>query len=213
MINKRLRAGLRKMRKDDCRIGFSFGTIALITVCIVLLIIATFSQIQINFNIPENSMHTYLKFEYIPQIPIILFIAALLGECWALIVVLLYILMGLTSIFPVFALGGGLSYIFQYNFGYIFAYIFAVLITAKKLRNKPSILDFLIAVLYGVFTIHIIGIVYMTIISFLRHDSLDFITNWIYFQSISKILYDIVFGFIAVLLARGIRKILWVLLA
>ena len=153
-----------------------------------------------------------MKFEYIPRIPVVIFTSALLGECWGLIAILIYIIMGLTSIFPVFAMGGGLSYVFQYNFGYIFAYIFAVLISSKYLKSKQSTLNLIKAVIYGVLIVHAIGLVYMFIIALLRHDSFDFIKNWTYYQSISKLLYDIVFSFIAVFIAKVIRRILWLIM-
>ena len=212
MINKRVKEGIKKFHKPEARIKFGLGTLAVVCVCLAVLIIPTFTQIKISFNMPETTMGSYLKFEYIPQIPVVLFIAALLGEYWGLLTVILYIILGLTPLYPIFALGGGLSYVFQYNFGYIFAYIFAVIFVSKELKKSPSILNIILAVFYGVFSIHIIGIVYMTIISLLRHDSWEFIGQWIYFQSLSKILYDIVFGFIAVLVARGIRKVLWVIM-
>lgn len=212
MVNKRVKAEITKFHKENYKIRFCLGTIALVCICIVLIIIATFTQIKINFNIPENTLGTYLKFEYIPQIPVILFTAALLGECWGLIAVITYIILGLTPFFSVFALGGGMSYVFQYNFGYIFAYIFAVIAVSKLLKGRPSVIKMIQAVILGVLIIHIIGILYMTVIALLRHDSVDFIENWIYYQSVSKLLYDVVFSFIAVLIARGIRRILWVLM-
>ncbi len=212
MINKRVKAEIRKFHKPDMKIKFGLGTIAIVCVCLLLIIMATFTQIKISFNIPETGIGSYLKFEYIPQIPVILFIAALLGEYWGLFTVILYIILGLTPWMSVFALGGGMSYVFQYNFGYIFAFIFAVILCAKELKYKPSILNIVLAVLYGVFVIHLTGIIYMTIIALLRHDGWDFIGQWIYYQSISKILYDIVFSLIAVFIARGIRKLLWLIM-
>ena len=211
MLNKRITAEIKKFHKENFRIKFCLGTIALICVCVALLIIATFTQISVNLSHTENSLGNYLRFEYIPQIPIVLFIAALLGEAWGLASILIYILTGL-FIFPVFALGGGPSYIFQYNFGYIFAYIFSVLIVSKQLKGKPSTVNIIKAVIYGVLIIHLIGIIYMFIIALIRHDSFDFIKNWIYYQSLSKLLYDIVFGFIAVFLAKAIRRVLWIIM-
>ena len=212
MINKRLKAGIKKIHKPEERLRFCLGTLVLLACCVILLIIGTFTQIKINFNIPDNGILSYLKFEYIPQIPIVLFIAALLGEFWGLLAILIYIILGLTPWYPVFALGGGLSYIFQYNFGYIFAFIFAVFFTTQQLKRGNSILNILLSVLYGVCIIHVIGIFYMTIIALLRHDSWNFISNVIYFQSFAKILYDIVFSFLAILIAKGSRKLLWILM-
>ena len=213
MMNKRVKADIKKFRSENKRIKFCLGTLALVAMCVVLLIMATFTQIKINFNIPaEVGLGSYLKFEYIPQIPVVIFIATLLGECWGLLSVLIYIFLGLTPWYPVFALGGGLSYIFQYNFGYIFAYILAVLLTAKQLKKEHTILTMLSAVLVGVLSIHVVGTVYMAIIALIRHDSLDFVVNWIYYQSLSKILYDIVFGILALIIAKGCRKILWLIM-
>ena len=211
MVNKRLKAGIKKFHKSNPRIRFCLGTIALVTLSIMMLIIATFTQIKINFNIPESGIISYLKFEYIPQIPVVLFISAVLGECWGLLAVLLYILLGFCFL-PIFALGGGFSYVFQYNFGYIFGYLFAVLLVAKELKNGNTLLNILFAVFYGVFIIHLICIIYLSIIAILRHDGVDFIRNMIYFQSFSKILYDIVFGFIAILVAKGCKKLLWIIM-
>ena len=212
MVNKRIKAEIKKFHKENFRIKFCLGTVALICVCVALLIVSTFTQIAINFNSTEIYFGSHLKFEYIPQIPVVIFIAALLGECWGLIAVLTYIIMGLTPFFPIFAMGGGLSYVFQYNFGYIFAYIFAVLISSKYLKVKQSVLSIIKAVIYGVLIIHVIGLLYMFIIALFRHDSMEFIGNWIYYQSISKIFYDIIFGFIAIFIAKGIKRILWLIM-
>ena len=213
MIDKRFKAGIKKIHKPTQRIRFCLGTLVLVAFCVLLLIIGTFTQIKINFNLPDSGLSSYLKFEYIPQIPIVIFIAALLDEFWGLVAILIYIIMGLTPWYPVFALGGGMSYMFQYNFGYIFAFIFAVLLTTKQLKHGEGILNMIFAVLYGVCIIHIIGIVYMCIIALLRHDSFAFISNVIYYQSFAKILYDIVFSFLAILIARGSRKLLWVVMS
>ncbi len=212
MINKRIKAGIKKIHKPDDRIRFCLGTVVLVALCVMLLVIGTFTQIKINFNVPDTGIISYLKFEYIPQIPVVIFIAALLGEFWGLVSVLIYIILGLTPWYPVFGLGGGLSYVFQYNFGYIFAFIFAVFFTTKELKKGDSIIHLLLAVLIGVCAIHAIGIVYMTIVALIRHDSWNFISNMIYFQSFAKILYDIVFGFLAILIAKGSRKLLWILM-
>jgi biotin transporter BioY len=143
---------------------------------------------------------------------VVLFIAALLGDFWGLITILLYVIIGLFPQFPIFAMGGGLSYVLQYNFGYILAYIFAVIIAGKKFQKSDSITNVLLGILYGVLIIHIIGTMYMLIVALFQHASSDFILHWIYFQTISKILFDIAFGIIAVLIAKLFRKILWILI-
>ncbi len=210
MLNKRIKEGIKSLPNDNPQIRFCLGTVALMFFCITLLIIGTFTQITIDFGSQEN-INSYLRFEYIPQIPIVIFIAALLGEVWGLVTILFYIIAGLTPMFPYFGLGGGLSYIFQYNFGYIFAYIFAVILCTKELKRGHGIVNIIFAVLYAVLTIHLIGIVYLFIIALIRHDSMQFIGNLIYYQSLLKIIYDIVFGVIAIFLAKFIKKFLWII--
>ena len=210
MMNKRVKEGIKKFHTKNPRIKFCLGTLALVGICVMFLIIATFTQIK--FNMEDVGLDSYLKFEYIPQIPVVLFIAALLGECWGLLTILLYIGFGLTGIYPVFALGGGLSYVFQYNFGYILSFIFAVLLISKELKKGASFWNLILATLYGVFIIHIIGVLYLTIIALLNKDSSEMIINLIYYQSISRILYDIVLGFLAVLIAKGSRRLLWIIM-
>ena len=212
MMNKRVRAEIYKFKKDNPKIRFCLGTVALIAMCVMFLIISTFTQIKFDMNIPEIGMQSDFKFEYIPQIPVVLYIAALLGEMWALVAVLVYIIMGLTPCMPVFALGGGLSYFFQYSFGYILAYIPAVLFVSRELNNGKAFWHKITATLYGIAVIHVLGILYMIVVSMLRQDAFDAITNMIYYQSMNKIIYDIIIGFFAVLFARGCRKLLWIIM-
>lgn len=213
MINRRVKEEIKSFHVPDKKIKFCLGALALLSICILLLVISTFTQIKINFNSANTSTGSYLIFEYIPQIPAVLFIAGLLGESWGLACILIYLILGLTPWFSLFALGGGLGYIFQYNFGYIFAYIFAVILSTRELNKGNSIVNILFAVLFGVLSIHLIGAVYMIIAALIRHDNLDFIANWIYYQSLSKILYDIVFSTLALLLAKACRKILWLIMS
>ena len=211
MINKRFKAGYNKLRNNNLKMHFSFGSVTLMALCIFLLVMATFTQIKMNYH--DASVADYVKFEYIPQIPVVLFIGALLSEGWGLAAILCYIIMGLMPFCPIFALGGGPMYVFQYNFGYILGYIFSVVICTKELKNNPSFINFVKAVIYSVLIIHIIGTIYMLAAAFIKHDSLDFIWNWIYSQTIIKILFDIIFSFAAVALARGLKKFLWIIFA
>ena len=210
MMNKRIRVGIQKIKKPTVQIKFSLGTIALIAACLMLLVIATFTQIKLNFSL-QNSISS-LNFKYIPQIPAVIFISAFLGLRWGVFTVLLYVILGLTPYFPIYGLGGGLSYIFEYSFGYIVSFIFAAFICAKELKNENSIFRILTASLYGVFTIHLLGILYMTIIALLRHDSWSFIYDLIFYQSLSTILYDLVFSIIAIIIAKILKKLLWIII-
>ena len=120
-MNKRIIAGIQKIKKPSKQLKFGLGTIALIAISLLLIVIATFTQIKYDFILPPSSPISVFHLEYIPQIPVIIFIAALLGRKWGIFTVLLYIALGLSPKYPIFAMGGGMSYLLQYNFGYILA--------------------------------------------------------------------------------------------
>ncbi len=65
------------------------------------------------------------------------------------------------------------------------------------------------AVLVGVLTIHLIGVLYMLFIAGLRHEGSEFMLGWIAAQSGVKIIYDFVFSFAAVFVAKYAKIILW----
>jgi len=156
--------------------------------------------IDLFFNKNLISDDFIFSFFIIPQIPVVLLVCSVLGRKMALTSVILYILCGL-FLFPVFALGGGIRYIFEYGFGYILAYIPAVAL-AGKLLNKYSFLDMIKAVLCGVLVIHFIGIVYMIILALFKHAGSDFIAGWITYQSGLKIIYDLVISFLFILIGK-----------
>ena len=137
-----------------------------------------------------------------------MFIGGLLGRKYGIMSVLIYILLGLFVI-PVFALGGGPKYIFEYSFGYILAYIPAIFFAGSILKSGFTNRNIIHAVLVGVLTIHIIGILYMLFIAGIKHDGGAFMGGWILSQSGVKIIYDFIFSFAAVFVAKYAKIILW----
>ena len=208
---------IRVIKKQIEGIRLSFGSVLLVLCCTFLIILSTFIQININhFTIPsglfsgEHSglsdyVHTY---RLIPQIPVIMFVGAFLGRKYGIASILLYILLGLFVI-PVFALGGGPKYIFEYSFGYILAYIPAVFFAGSILKSGYTNRNMLHAVLVGVLTIHLIGVLYMLFISGLKHEGSEFMLGWICAQSGVKIIYDFILSFAAVFIAKYAKIILW----
>jgi len=141
---------------------------------------------------------------YIPQIPILMFVCSSLGKKSALTCVILYLLAGLTFL-PIFGMGGGLHYITEYSFGYLLAYIPAVVIAGQFLRKEYTFLTMLRAAISGVLIIHICGILYMMLIALLKQDGFEFISGWTGAQSGIKIIYDLVFGYVFVMLGKYIN--------
>lgn len=223
-MTKRIEKQLKKFKYENQPLRLNLGVLILIGICSFLIVIATFTQFDFNhFIIPADAfsysgqnfknpaiMAHFLKhYRYIPQIPIIMFIAAFLGRRFGITSVLLYIIVGLFFA-PVFALGGGLEYIFQYSFGYILAYIPAVFFAGSILKSGLTYINMAQASLVGIFTIHIVGILYMLFLATLQRENSALILGWISAQSGTKIIYDVLFSFIAMIIAKYAKKALWV---
>jgi biotin transporter BioY len=114
--------------------------------------------------------------------------------------------------FPIFALGGGVSYLFEYGFGYILAYLPAVFFAGTLLKGKTDYLRIPVISLVGVVTIHVLGILYMLFVSTLRHAPIELVTSWIASQSGIQMLYDIFFTILAIILGKQMRKLLWIVM-
>ena len=205
-------------------VKMTLGTVILTCLCVFLLIIATFTQFSFtHFIIPadflnyigsdsfnaETKQHFLKYYRYIPQIPVILFIAALLGKLFGVIAVFVYIAVGL-FVYPVFALGGGPKYVFDYNFGYIIAYIPAVFFAASILKNGFTIKNILQAALVAVLTIHLIGILYTLLIGTISQTANTLLLGWIIAQSGVKIVYDYMFSVLSILIAEWVKRFLWI---
>ncbi len=198
-------------------INFGVGTFMLVVFCAFLLVISTFLQLDVtHFIIPmdlfKGKTHGIDDFlytiKYIPQIPAALFAVGLLGRRYGSLSIVLYIMTGLFFL-PVFALGGGLHYITSYGFGYILAYLPAGIILGSVLKKDYSYKNVAKAVFFGVLTIHLIGIIYMTALAYFHHAGINFVTNWIASQSGIKIIYDFIFSYLIILFAKYARIILW----
>lgn len=223
-MTKRIERQLNKFRYQNQQLNLNLGVLILTGLCSFLIVIATFTQFDFNhfilpfdtlsyvgddFRNPAIMAHFIKHYRYIPQIPTIMFIVALLGRRFGIASVLIYILVGIFFV-PVFALGGGFQYVFQYGFGYILAYIPAVFFAGSILTSGLTYRNMAQATLVGVVTIHLFGILYMLFIATLQRESASLILGWIVAQSGAKILYDLLFGFIAMVLAKYTKKALWV---
>lgn len=209
---------VKPKKRKGIRLGI--GSLVFLIFCSFLLVISTFLQLDItHFIIPLKIFHGeptkladfLFTYKFIPQIPAVMFIVGLLGRRLGIASILLYIITGLFFL-PVFALGGGWRYIFEYGFGYIFAYLPAAFFTGGILKHGYSYKNTAKAVFVGVLTIHILGILYMICLASLRHAGWGFVGDWIVSQSGLKILYDFIFSYILVLVAKYLRIILWLYL-
>ncbi len=224
-MSKRVAKQINSFKYKGEPIRITLGTLVLTALCILLIIVATFTQITLkhpyfpldtfSFLAQDVSdyeiMHHFIKsYKYIPQIPTIFFIVALLGRKFGILSIIGYIILGL--FFPIFALGGGISYLFEYGFGYILAFIPAIFFAGTLLKSKPDLLRVCLIAVIGVLIIHILGILYMFFIATLRHAPMDMIMSWIATQSGVQIFYDIFFAILAIYLGKQVRKLLWIVL-
>ena len=88
----------------------------------------------------------------------------LLGGKKGAICVGIYVLTGLVGL-PVFAEGGGFSYVLKPSFGYILGFILSAFITGKISEKKSTFRDLLFSSFAGMVAVYAVGIVYFYFIS------------------------------------------------
>ena len=216
-MSKRVEKQINSFKYKGEPIKITFGTLILTCLSVLFIVVATFTQLTLKHpyfpldtftflagDVTDTEiLHHFIKsYKYIPQIPVVFFIVALLGRKFGILAILMYIIAGL--FFPIFALGGGISYLFEYGFGYILAFIPAIFFAGTLLKGKTDILRVLL--------ISVIGVLYMVFIATLRQAPMDMVTGWILSQSGIQIIYDIFFSMIAIFLGRQTRKLLWIVM-
>ncbi len=224
-MSKRIEKQLNSFKYKGEPIKITLGTLVVTAFCVLLIIIATFTQVTVQHPyIPLDSLaflsqdlsdydilhHFIKKYQYIPQIPVVFFVVSLMGRKFGMLAIIGYIILGL--FFPIFALGGGMSYLFEYGFGYILAFLPAIFFAGTLLKTKIDFLRIVMIAAIGVLTIHVLGILYMLFIATLRHASMDLVTSWISTQSGAQIFYDIFFTVVCIYLGRQARKLLWIVM-
>ncbi len=224
-MSKRVEKQINSFKYKGEPIKITFGTLILTCLSVLFIVVATFTQLTLKHpyfpldtftflagDVTDTEiLHHFIKsYKYIPQIPVVFFIVALLGRKFGILAILMYIIAGL--FFPIFALGGGISYLFEYGFGYILAFIPAIFFAGTLLKGKTDILRVLLISVIGVLIIHVLGILYMVFIATLRQAPMDMVTGWILSQSGIQIIYDIFFSMIAIFLGRQTRKLLWIVM-
>ena len=224
-MTKRIERQLNSFKYKGEPIKITLGTLILTALSVLLLIIATFTQVTLTHlylpldwmnyigqNLPENEIlqHFTKTYRYIPQIPAVFFIIALLGRKFGILAIILYIILGM--FYPIFALGGGVTYLFEYGFGYILAFIPAIFFSGTLLKVKTDFLRIVLLSVLGVLAIHVLGVLYMLFIATLRNAQMDLVSSWISSQSGIQILYDMFFSIVGIYLGRFARKLFWIIM-
>ena len=208
-MNKRLISEYREFIYKGEQTPFTLGTIAVIIFCVTLLIAATFTKIDIShywlIGTDAGLKLGTKTYHLVPQVPVVMLTAALLGARFGTLTMFLYLMIGF-FIWPVFAFGGGLSYIKSYFFGYILGFFVANIFAGRILSQKYSFKNMFYASVIGVLSIHLCGILYSFILGIFHSSHYHPNFHLIFVQ----IVYDIIFSYIAILIAKPAKYILWI---
>lgn len=205
---------MKRLDSKQKRVKIPINNFILVILCTLLIICATFINIDIkhyilpagfSFGKAFTNEDFICSFYIVPQIPVLMFTCSVLGRKLSITCACLYVILGLL-VFPFFALGGGISYISEYSFGYILSFILGVFVAGSFLNKKYSFFYMILASIFGVILIHICGIAYMSLIALIKGDGKFFIQTWIGAQSGLKIVYDIVLSFIGILMGKYIHE-------
>jgi len=120
--------------------------------------------------------------------------------------VAIYIILGLIGA-PVFAMGGGIGYVFYPTFGFTLGFLFSAIITGLIYKSKPTFKRSVVAVCAGTVIIYVVGIVYYLLMqSFYFGTAVDIgkvlLTFYVMF-----IPSDILKGVLCVAVASRLKKI------
>ena len=137
MSIKRIRKQLNYFVYNGEPVRLTLGTVILVFLSVLLIIMATFTDINFKylFASVNGNWTNYFPMGYIPQVPAIFFILGLLDRKYTLITIIIYITLGFAGL-PIFAMGGGWRYIFQYGVGYILSYVPAVYFSGTILNRN-----------------------------------------------------------------------------
>ena len=224
-MTKRIESQLNKFINRGEPIRLTLGSLVLMGFCVLLIIISTFTELsfwhpiipldifsQWDSYFTENGVmwDDFIKhYKYIPQIPTLFFILSLLDKKFAMLTVFGYIVLGLVG-YPIFALGGGWRYIFQYGFYYILSYLPALFFAGTILKNNYNFINILKATFVGILVIHTLGSLGMIFIATLKHETSTSILGWIITMSGLKFFYDMFFSIIAIYVGQFVKRILWI---
>ena len=219
---KRLQKEIELFKAGD-KVKLTFGVLVCTILAAFSLVVAAFTLIPItHYYLPaaaifhpfkfweaQHSIQEFItKIEYVPQIPAIACMTIILGKRFSCVAIILYLIAGLFFV-PVFSLGGGWRYIFQYGFGYILGFFPMVIILSTYLKRDFSFKKVLLASLYSVCALHIVGMVYLVLLCAIRHEQFSYVQDLLTMMTFVKFFYDFFFTFISVYIANAIRKFLW----
>ena len=187
---------------------FTIGSLVVFAFCFVLLVVTTFFQFDFSNTWLEH-LSGAKEALYTPQTPIMLFIIYLLGRNYSILLFISYLLVGL-FLLPTFAFGGGMGYAQNYIFGYFLGFFVAILTVSYMLKRSIGIKMRTISSFVGDLSIHLTGFIYCLILAIIKIIDFSLIPPVVKALSTDRILYDIIFSLIVLLIAPYIKNVFWV---
>ena len=212
-MNKRYEDLFQKLIYKNERMPLSFGTLATVAFCLLMLIISTFVRVEIVhpwfLKNPSGDYEIIIKsYPYVPQIPVLLGIVALLGKPFSFLTVIIYIFMGL-FIWPIFAMGDGLDYLKTGFFGYILGFVPAIIFAGNILNKGMHIKYVSLAAICGILAMDLTGIFYIAFLALFRLVEIPILKLVLSAFNPSYILYSLLCSIAAIYIGYGARYLLW----
>ena len=145
------------------------------------------------------------------QIGAVLLTACVGGKNAALLSQIAYVLLGIAGL-PVFDRGGGLDYLQQPNFGYLVGFIFGAWLCGwLAFQTLVKFSSLIASCLIGLVVIHLVGIVYLTIMYYLTGlgEGINSLFQAIAIYSLNPLPGQLAVVCAASLLAFGMRKLMF----
>jgi biotin transport system substrate-specific component len=145
------------------------------------------------------------------QVGVVLLISCVGGKNAGLVAQLAYLILGLLGL-QIFRSGGGLGYWQQPTFGYLLGFVpGAWLCGSLAFKKSPNLERIAWSGLWGLLTIHCVGIVYLVflqLISWQSWSELKFL-NWLFNYSVYPFLSQLIMVCAISLMANIVRRIMF----
>lgn len=189
---------------------------------VLLLVVIGFVPVSLpsplNIGTPAATYAELSKIQYTFQLPLALFIGALLGPFMGTASVLIFLVLGL-GFYPLFANGGGWQYVFQPGFGYLLGTLCMAYLLGKtfhkcfqKQGNVSRSLKIFTNAFAAVFMMHAIGMVYLVGLTLSGHLPFAELGGWMLRLTVETAPYDMLATAIFLCMVRQIRLALWLVL-
>ncbi len=118
-----------------------------------------------------------------------------------------YVIIGLIGV-PVFAEGGGLSYVLKPVFGYLIGFIAGAFVTGKMAQKETSLKNYMLSSFTGMFVIYFFGVTYYFLISRFYLGNETEIKNLLLYCFLLTLPGDILMCLLASLIGKRLKKAL-----